>query len=142
MLPVAGVGETVAVLVQLREVAPAVDADHVVAEGLEGRVDPVDVGAPFGLGDMDVVFPGLFLEDLVLVDAPVERGLEGIGLRGGGHGEQQNGEGSAQKFSTVWKTFFHSMENFSLFFPHHGKNAGKFSTPWKTFFHGMENPTP
>jgi len=37
---------------------------------------------------------------------------------------------------------FHTMENFSGFFPHHGKLFGTFSTAWKTFqdfFHSMEN---
>jgi hypothetical protein len=50
--------------------------------------------------------------------------------------EEWNGE---EKFSTVWKTFFHSVEKFAKSFPWCGKNRRKSSTVWKTFFHSVEN---
>jgi hypothetical protein len=49
------------------------------------------------------------------------------------------------EFSMPWKTFrifFHTLENFSDFFPYPGKLVRIFSIPWKTFarfFHAMEN---
>jgi len=48
--------------------------------------------------------------------------------------------GQYGKFSMLWKTFFHSVENFLLFFPWRGKPGPDFSTVWKTFFHAVENP--
>jgi len=44
-----------------------------------------------------------------------------------------------EKFSTLWKTIFHSVENFGKIFPWRGKTRADFSTVWKTFFHGVEN---
>jgi hypothetical protein len=37
-----------------------------------------------------------------------------------------------RRFSMLWKTFFHGMENFSGVFPYHGKFSKKFSIAWKT----------
>ena len=37
------------------------------------------------------------------------------------------------------KRFFHSMENFFALFPRYGKLIPHFSTVWKTFFHTVEN---
>jgi hypothetical protein len=58
-------------------------------------------------------------------------------MKNGGLSRESRGQ---KKFSTVWKTFFHSMENGWRNFPWHGKNGLDFSTLWKTFFHGMEKP--
>ena len=40
---------------------------------------------------------------------------------------------AARKFSTVWKTFFHSVEKSAKVFPLRGKSAGSFSIAWKSF---------
>ena len=37
---------------------------------------------------------------------------------------------------------FHSVENFPPFFPQCGKLSRFFSTVWKTFFHTVENSPP
>ena len=58
-------------------------------------------------------------------------------------------EASAQKFSTVWKTFsrfFHTMDKYfphcgkkRSYFSQNGKTFQDFSTQWKECFHGVEN---
>ncbi|MDY0149876.1 MAG: sugar phosphate nucleotidyltransferase, partial [Kiritimatiellia bacterium] len=43
------------------------------------------------------------------------------------------------EFSTLWKTSFHTVENYPEECPRDGKLSAAFSTLWKTSFHGVEN---
>jgi hypothetical protein len=155
-LAVADVARGLAVGVELHVelLAEVGQADGVVgvlvgdADGADlGGVEPRQRHAPQGFARGDAGIDqqrrrGALDVDAVAAAAGGEHADAELG-GGGKHGEWRRGQRSAfrerrgEEFSTVWKTFFHSVEKMRG--KRCGKNGRKFSTVWKPFFHGVEN---